>query len=256
MPLAITRAVSRSLADCQLSHLPRVEIDLERARAQHAAYARCLRDEGYRVHELPEEPTLPDSVFVEDTAVVLGAVAIGLRPGAPSRRPEVTSVAAALAEHIEVEPLGGTGTVDGGDVLVHGRELFVGRSARTDAAGIEALEAAARRHGYALRTLGLRDCLHLKSALCALDEETLLVNRAWLAQEPPAGRRLVEADPVEPFAANVVRLRGALLHAAEHPRTRARLEDAGYRVVAVEAGELAKAEGGVTCCSLLLEGID
>src|SRR4030095_4493047 len=128
MPIALIRAVPESLAHCELTHLARVPIDVMRAVKQHQQYEDTLRRLGCTVRHLPATPDLPDSVFVEDVAVVLDEVAIITRPGAASRRPETAAVATALARLRPLEHIVEPGTLDGGDVLQMGRRLFVGRS--------------------------------------------------------------------------------------------------------------------------------
>ncbi len=144
MLLALTRALSPRIVDCQLTHLERQPIDLARAAEEHTAYERQLSELGATVRRLPPAPELPDGVFVEDTAVVLDEVAVIARPGAESRRGETASVAADLAGYRPTIAIESPGTLDGGDVLVVDRQVFVGRSTRTNAAGIEQLRARAR----------------------------------------------------------------------------------------------------------------
>lgn len=250
--LALTRAVSRSLARCELTHLARTPIDLDLARAQHRAYEEALASLGVRVVSLPEEPDLPDSVFVEDTAVVAGGLAVVTRPGAGSRRPEVETVARALAPHRRLARMEAPATLDGGDVLRLGRALFVGRSGRTGEEGIAGLRALVAPEGYSVTGVSVNGCLHLKSAVTEVADGLVLVNPAWV--DPAAfGVPFIEVDPSEPAAANALRIGGAVIHTARHPRTRARLEQACVRVVPVDLSELEKAEGAVTCCSILLD---
>ncbi|MFC5525646.1 dimethylarginine dimethylaminohydrolase family protein [Rhodanobacter ginsengisoli] len=248
---AITREVSAALADCELSHIPRKAIDVALADAQHRDYRRALEALGCRVLVLPAEPALPDSVFVEDVAIVLDEVAIVTRPGAASRRDEVASVAVALRRHRPVLAIDAPGTIDGGDVLRLGRTLYVGQSARSNAEGIAQLRDLLAGFGYAVQGVPTRGCLHLKSAVTQLDDDTLLLQPAWVERERFADFRVIEVDPAEPHAANVVRIGEALLMPASFPRTRQRLIDAGYKVTTVDVSELQKAEGAVTCCSLV-----
>ncbi len=253
MRLAITRQVSPALGDCLLTHLERRPIDIELARRQHAAYLRLLTELGYAVLTLPAEPRLPDSVFVEDAAVVLDEAAIVTRPGAAARRPETASVAAALEPYRRLLVIEAPATLDGGDVLRLGRTLWVGLTERTGEAGVDQLRALVAPLGYSVVAVAVRDCLHLKSAVTGVGEGTLLLNPAMVDGRLFAHHRLIEVDPAEPMAANVLRAGGTVVMPAHHPRTRRRLEHAGLRVSPVEATELAKAEGGVTCCSLLVE---
>ena len=134
--VAITRAVSAAMGDCELTCQPRVPIDVELARAQHAAYERALAAAGYRVERLATDAAMPDSVFVEDLAIVFDELAILTHPGADSRRREMPAIAAALAAYRPLQQIQPPGTVDGGDVLVVGRKVFVGRSTRTNDAAV------------------------------------------------------------------------------------------------------------------------
>ena len=249
--VAITRAVSPALTDCELTHLERQPIDIARATAQHASYEDALRSLGIIVLRAPAAPEQPDSVFVEDIALVLDEIAIITRPGAPARRGEVAGVRETLAPYRPLLEMPAPATLDGGDVIRVGRRLIVGLSGRTNREGIDWLAVALAPYGYAVSAQEFSGCLHLKSAATAIDDETILLNPAWL---PPAGIRefdCVSVDPDEPFAANALRAGHTLLHGAQFPKTRARLLARGLDVLPVDCTELAKAEGAVTCCSIL-----
>ena len=250
--IALTRGVSPAITRCALTHLERTAIDLDLARAQHRAYEQSLEAAGCAVRRLDDGPDLPDSVFIEDTAVVFDELAVIARPGASSRRGETAAVASALAAHRRVEHIESPATLDGGDVLCVGRRVFVGRSSRTNAAGLEQLRRIVSDFGYDVRPVAVRGCLHLKSAATAVADDVLLVNRAWIPDADLTGFELLDVDPTEPFAANALRIGDCLIHAAAFPRTRARLEARALRVEALDLSELAKAEGAVTCCSLLV----
>ncbi|WP_460876928.1 dimethylarginine dimethylaminohydrolase family protein [Rhodanobacter koreensis] len=256
MWIAVTREVSPALGDCELSYVPRTLIDAARAGRQHHDYQRALEESGCRLVMLPAEPAWPDSVFVEDVAIVLDEVAIMTRPGALSRRAEVASVAAALRSYRPVLAIESPGTLDGGDVLRLGRTLYVGQSARSNAQGIGQLRELLAGHGYAVHGVPTRGCLHLKSAVTQLDDDTLLLQPAWVDRERFTGFRIIEVDPAEPHAANVLRIGDALLMPASFPRTRQRLLDAGFKVTTVDVSELQKAEGAVTCCSLVFRAVE
>jgi dimethylargininase len=251
--IALTREVSSTLGGCELTHLAREPIDIERARAQHGAYEHALRRLGCKVERLSPKPRLPDAVFVEDTAVVVEEVAIVTRPGAASRRPETESMAEALQRYRKLAVVQAPGTLDGGDVLRLGRRVFVGRSSRSNAAGVASLRRALEPFGYSVSSVGLEGCLHLKSAATAIAPGTLLVNPAWVDPGLFEATGIVESDPDEPFAANGLQVGEAVLFPSAFPRTRRRLEEYGIQVVAVELSELAKAEGAVTCCSVVFE---
>jgi dimethylargininase len=252
MLIAYTRAVSPTLADCELTHLEREPLDVARARQEHAAYEAVLARLGATTQHLPPEPDLPDAVFVEDTAIVLDEIAVITRPGAPSRRPETASTAAALATHRPLVHIVSPGTLDGGDVLVAGRRIYTGLSRRTNRAAIEQLAAILAPLDYEVIPVAFAGCLHLKSGVTRVADGLLLLNPDWVDPGIFVGHRAVPVDPAEPHAANALALGGSVIHPAHHPCTRARMEAEGLRVEPVAMTELAKAEAGVTCCSLLL----
>lgn len=251
MSLAITREVSSTIGNCELTHLDREPIDLSRARDQHAAYCALLESLGLEVVRLPELVNCPDAVFVEDTALVLPELAVLTRPGAPSRRDEVPSIAAALSPHRELAHVR-EGSLDGGDILCLGRRLFVGLSERSNPRAIEELADLLQPRGYRVQGLKISGCLHLKTAVSVLDEETILIHPDWVDSRYFPHCRQIEIDPCEAFAGNALRIGSSVVHAEEFTRTRERLEAGGFTVASVPADELGKAEGGVTCCSLIL----
>jgi len=236
-----------------LTHVGRQPIDADRAQAQHRAYEECLRSLGCDVRRLPPEPDLPDAVFVEDAAVVFEELAVVARPGAVSRRAEVQSVADALAAYRTLRAIEPPATLDGGDVLVVGRTVFVGLSTRTNEDGAAQLAAALAPHGYAVRALAVRSCLHLKSAATRVAPATVLLNPAWVDARAFDGFERIEAHPDEAFGANALPVGGSVVYPTAFPRTRERLLGRGLSVRTLDLSELAKAEGGVTCCSLVLE---
>ncbi len=252
MPVAITRQVSPSITRCELTHLDREPIDVERALAQHRRYEHTLEVLGYEVLSLPADGDLPDCVFVEDTAVVVDELAVITRPGAASRRAETAAVAEALAERRPLARIAEPGTLDGGDVLRVGRRVFVGLTGRTNEEGVAQLRAALGPHGYTVTAVPVRGCLHLKSAVTQVAPDTVLLNTAWVDPSAFARYDAIDVDPAEPSAANTLMVNGTVLVASAYPRTAARLERAGLVLVRLEMTELAKAEGALTCCSILL----
>jgi dimethylargininase len=252
MLLALTRAVPPSIVRCELTHVARTPIDVERAAAQHATYEDALARLGCTVVRLPDAPDLPDSVFVEDTAVVLEELAVITRPGAESRRGETSSVAAALGEHRRLACIEAPGTLDGGDVLVVGQRVYVGLTRRTNAGGARQIAELLGRYAYQVIGIEVHDCLHLKSAVTPVADDTVLVNPACVDVDHFREFRRIEVHPAEPFAANVLRIDETLLCATAARRTRERLAAKGFAVESVDISELAKAEAGVTCCSLIL----
>ena len=252
--VAITRAVSPAFAACELTHLTRVPSDVEVARAQHRAYEQALINAGCLVERLDTAPDMPDSVFVEDIAIVFDELAIITRPGAESRRRESSAVAEALAAYRPLHTIEPPGTMDGGDVLVVGRQVFVGRSSRTNEAAVVQMRQILGQDGYTVCDTVVRGCLHLKSAVTALADDVLLANRGWIDEAAFDGFTFVDVEPAEPSAANALRLEDRIIFPASFPRTAERLTQRGLRLEIVDAGELAKAEGAVTCCSLIVRG--
>jgi dimethylargininase len=251
MLTAITRAVSPAMNRCELTFLERQEIDLERAIEQHCRYRDCLAEMGVRVIALPAEPDLPDSVFVEDPAVVVDEVAVMTRMGAVSRRRESESLGAALARFRPLHWMEAPATLEGGDVIRAGRMLFAGASLRSNADGIAQLATAIGPHGYEVRPVEIRDCLHLKSGCCYLGRGMMLANRAWVDAAAFHEYRIL--DVAEEWAADVLAIGDAVLMPAGFPKTRSRLEREGFTVRTVDVSELQKAEAGVTCMSVVLE---
>ena len=245
--IAMTRDVSPSIAHAELTHLERVPIDYERAHAQHEQYRALLASLGCAVIALPADAAHPDCVFIEDTAVVLEDLAVITRPGAESRRGEIAVVADALAPYRPLVRIEAPATLDGGDVLVLGDRIYVGCSSRTNDEAMRQLRALTGREVIRVDVHG---ALHLKTAGTAVSDDTLLVNREWVDLAPFAGFTFIDA--IEPFGANAMRVGNVLIYPAAYTRTRAILEARGFDVRTVDADELAKAEGGVTCCSLLV----
>lgn len=252
MPLiAMTRAVSASINECELSFHPRKPVDLARAVAQHQAYQDCLAFFGAEIVSLPAEPKLPDAVFVEDAAVVLDEVAIITRPGARSRRPETASVADALARYRPLKILKEPATLDGGDVLPIGRTAFVGLSRRTNSEALEQLRELLAGYEYEVRAIQVKGCLHLKSACSYIGANTVLLHQPWIDAAALHEFELVEVPADEPAAANALLLHDVVIMPASFPKTQTLLEERGFRVQAIDVSELQKAEAGVTCCSLI-----
>lgn len=253
MRLAITRDVSPRFNECELTHIDRTPIDVNVARSQHHGYIQAIKEIGFAVLELPAEPDLPDSVFVEDTAVVLPEVALITKPGADSRKPETESITQALRPYRPLVFIESPGSLDGGDVLVLGKKIFVGMSTRSNMHAIEQMNQLLGKYGYTTWGVEMHDCLHLKTAVTRVDDKTLLINRNWVDVENFEGFELIDVDESEPFAANCLPLGDSIIFAVTFPKTAAKLTAGGYKIKPVIVDELAKAEGAVTCCSLIIE---
>lgn len=249
--IALMRAVSSSMASCELTHLPRTMIDVDLARRQHFGYERTLRELGCHIEKLPEEPELADSVFVEDTAIVLDELAVITRPGAQSRRAETPTIATALGAHRVLARIEPPATLDGGDVLRVDRTLYVGASARTNRVAIEQLRVILDPFGYHVLNIQVKNCLHLKSAVTRVGAGMLLANPRYVDSRRFNGMEIVEVDETEPLGANAVLIADTVVYPASHARTAARLRTHGISVRTIDLSEIEKAEGGVTCCSLI-----
>jgi dimethylargininase len=248
---AITRAVSPAIVNCEISFIDRRPIDLAIAQEQHHAYEKLLERLGARVISLPAEPALPDSIFVEDPAIVLDELAVILPLGTDSRRPEAASLAKALSAFRKIEYVNLPGTLEGGDVLRIARKLFVGQTRRSNAEGIRQLAAILAPHHYEVIAVPVTGCLHLKSAVTHVGGNTLLANRTMFDATPFAGYDWIDVDPTEPHAANALAMGETIIFPASFPRTRSCLEACGFHVTPLDISELQKAESGLTCSSLL-----
>jgi dimethylargininase len=251
--IAITRSVSQSIDRCELTTNDRIPIDLKRAIAQHQKYEETLNSLGVKVLSLPEEPYLPDAVFVEDAAIVLDECAIITRPGADSRKPETESIARALSPYRTLHTIHAPGTLDGGDVLVVDKCIWVGLASRSNQSAVDQVQAFLEPHGYIVRGVPINGCLHLKSAVTQVDENTLLINTAWIDQANFAEMKFIEVDSSEPYAANALLVGGTIIYQPSFPKTRLKLEATGIHPILVDQSELAKAEGALTCCSLIFK---
>lgn len=255
MRFAITREISSGMEHCELTYLDRVEINLTLARQQHDGYIRLLEELGCKVICLPEAPDLPDSVFVEDTAVVFPEIAVITRPGAVSRQPEIQRIADTLKSYRPLAWIQPPATLDGGDVLRIGKHVFVGSSPRSNQAGFSQLRNILSPYGYQLVEVPVYGCLHLKSAVSQVAEDTVLINSTWIDETYFASYSRINIDPLEPYAANGLLIGEKLIYPARFEHTQSILVKHGINIKTVDLSELEKAEGAVTCCSLIIENL-
>jgi len=253
MLTALTRSVSSALADCELSFIPRSPIDLQKARSQHHAYEQLLAKLGARVISLPEQPQLPDSMFVEDPALVVEELAVICSLGTETRRKEAPSLAAELEKFRKLAYIKLPGTLEGGDVLRLGKKVYVGFTARSNPEGIRQLAVILNAYGYDLIAVPVTGCLHLKSAVTHLGRNTMLANRAWFDWRRIEGFEWLDVDPSEPHSANALAIGEIVIFPASFPKTKALIEAKGFRVEALDISELQKAESGLTCSSLIFD---
>jgi len=251
MDVALTRDVSPAIARCELTYLHRQPIDLGLAAKQHRDYCDRLKAAGFEVLRLPADPECPDCCFVEDTAVVVDEVAVIARPRLPVRRAEIPAIERALAAFRKIERIELPATLEGGDVLRLGKTVFVGLSPRTNAIGVEALRRILDPLGYHVVGVPVTGCLHLKSAVTAVDDATLLANPAWFDVASLSAFEIIPVAEEEPGAANVLRAGSELWAHAGFPRTIERLDERGFRVTPIDISEFLKAEAALTCKSIL-----
>ena len=252
---ALVRRPSPRLAAGLVTHIERSDdVDVDRALAQWLAYVDALRDAGWTTHEVAAADDCPDSVFVEDTMVVYDDLAVISRPGALERRPETAAAEDAVrAQGYRTARIEAPGTLDGGDVLKHGGTVWVGRGGRTNDEGIAQLRAHLEPLGAEVVAVPLTKVLHLKSAVTALPDGTVVGYEPLVDDTGVWGDRFL--DVPEEAGSHVVLLGDdTLLMSTSAPRTAALFEDGGYRVVAVDISEYEKLEGCVTCLSVRLRG--
>lgn len=250
--LAITRVPSPNMQQGERTYVGDSRVDDALALRQHAAYRDALRGCGFAVIVLEASPSLPDCVFVEDTAIVLDEVAVMMSMGATSRRGEPPAIEEELRKHRAIERVRLPATIDGGDVVRSARALYVGQSPRTNDAGITALRDIVRPFGYTVTAVPVHGCLHLKTACSALADGSFLVNPAWIDVAPLGAAPLRNVPAAEPWAGDVLALGESVIVSDAFPETAELLERAGFAAAPVSVSEFAKVEGGVTCLSLIL----
>jgi len=250
-PVAFVRGVAASFASALTAKPADPPLSVELAAAQHAGYVAALDAGGYTVVRVEPDDALPDCCFIEDTAVVLGEQGLMTRPGHAARRGEGDYVAALLAEYVPLHHVRDPATVDGGDVLSMGSQVFVGLSRRTNAAGVAAIAAIAEPQGMTVTPVTVGSVLHLKSGLSALDESTVLWHPRACERDDLKGLQVVEVAGNDPESANVVRLAdGRILVADHHRGTRDIVDALGFETVTADVAEFARADGGLTCLSI------
>lgn len=253
MPIALLREVSPSFDDAIVGHGGRAP-DVDLAIAQHAAYRAAIEHAGYAVEVLPGDPEYPDCVFIEDTAVIVGDVAVITRPGAEARRGETGPVADRLGKMMDVERITEPGTLDGGDVMILGSTVYVGRSARSDDAGIDQLASIASGQGMELVAVPVSEVLHLKSGVLPVSPDTVVVTPGTVDEGLLAGLRIVyEADHERHRFSALPLADGTLLVTANAPDTAAMLSDLGLQPTPIDVSEIQAADGGLTCMSVLID---
>lgn len=253
MLTALTRAVSSRINECELTFIDRQTIDIERALRQHKNYQQLLKSLGLNVIELPADDRCPDCCFIEDTALVLDELAIATRPGSDARRAEVAGVLPTIATQRKIVQVQPPATLEAGDVLRIGRDLFIGITSRTNREGIEFVRKHVAPHGYKVHGVAVPGALHLKSVCTAVNECTILADSSRIDIAPFAAYELIEVPQDEWMAANVLLVNGTVcMHEGFH-KTLAQLRERQIRVRTVDISEFLKAEAGLTCMSIIFD---
>lgn len=221
--------------------------DLQR---QHAVYCETLRSFGVELIQLDSLPGFPDAYFVEDTAVVTPEVAIVTRPGAPERRREVQSIARALSAYRELAVIDPPGRLDGGDVMIADRHVFIGLSRRTNRHGADQLARILSPLGYRCTPVEVGDGLHLKSSVNPLNDRRLLIRSSWSRRPEFDSYVKLEVPSSETYACNTLSINGHLFVPAGYPRTEAMLEACGLQMHVMDTRPFQRMDGGLTCLSL------
>ena len=251
MLTALTHIPSQNINNCELTYVAPAQIDLEKAMHQHQAYCAMLTSLGVEVKVLDGNRELPDSVFVEDTAVVLDEVAVITSMGADSRTKETALIERELSRFREVEHIVRPARIEGGDVLQIGNSIFVGDSSRTNKEGIEAFRNIVGPYGYTVVDVKVFGCLHLTTGCTALDERTILLNPDWIDASIFSGFDRIAVPKNEPFAGNILPVAGKICVHSGFEKTIGMLQTLGYSVVPIDISEFLKAEAALTCLSLI-----
>jgi len=234
-----------------LSSVSQGRPDFQRALEQHSLYVNALRTCGLEVQVLQADSRYPDSVFVEDVALCTPPCAIVTNPGAASRNGEKIDIKPELESFYEqVESIDAPGTLDAGDVMMVGKHYFIGISQRTNTQGAEQLLRILKSYGMEGSTVPLKEMLHLKSGLSYLEQNHLLISGEFLAFPAFSDFRRIEVDPEETYAANSLWVNSTVLVPAGYPKTRKKIERAGYPTISLDVSEFRKLDGGLSCLSL------
>lgn len=253
MQIALTHKVSPKINECELTFKKRENIDYELAAWQHRNYCQTLRSAGLDVMELDVNSDYPDSVFIEDTAVVMDELAIIARPGVQNRCGETAGIEPELRKYRIIKKIKAPGTLEGGDVMMMNRDIFIGITSRTNLAGIEQFRKFVMPFGYRVHAVEVNHCLHLKSACTPLDEKTILANTRLISRVSFNGYKIIPVSKDEPAAANCLNLNQTIYLAANFPKTVDILRSHGYTVETIDISELRKAEGALTCSSIIFK---
>lgn len=254
---AIVRRPCPEIAQCALTYIERSPIHFETLKEQHRHYCETLKKLGLSVKVLPEDSSHPDSVFVEDPAVIFDEMAFLNRLGVPSRQGETLSLREHLSPYRSTHQITPPGTLEGGDVLQVDRKVFVGISKRTNLEAIEQIQIQLKSYDYEVIPLELKECLHLKTACTYIGQQTFILNPQWVRKDFFCSAfpqyKALTVHPSEPFAANTIKVGHTLITSASAPQTNQSLIAKGFSIQTLDISEVEKAEGGLTCLSLIFK---
>lgn len=255
MLTAITHSPSSLLNNCELTFLRPEKINFEKAKRQHKNYCQMLEKCDVKVLVLNKNTDLPDSAFVEDTAIVLDEIAIITPMGVASRQNETKLIEIELEPFRPIVKVESPAKIEGGDVLRIGKNLYVGNSTRTNTKGIKALAKIVKPFGYKVIEVKVHNSLHLKTACMALDDETILFNPKWFDSEVFKDFRKIEISSNEPFAGNILKIKDTICIHSGFSKTREIIEKLGFKTKKIDISEFLKAEAGLTCLSLIFNSV-
>lgn len=248
---ALMGGVSRTINNCELTYRQREKIDYHKACEQLEEYKHVLSRLNVELIELGSIDTYPDCCFVQDTAVVLDEICVIASMGAPSRAGETKAVEQLISEYRPIRRILAPATLDGGDVVQVGNRLFVGLSKRTNARGIAQLKDLVEPFGYAVTPVNITGGLHLTTGCGVVNDETVILNPRWLDATAFKGLRQLYVHEEEPWAANTIRIRTTVCVEAHSPKTIDQIQPYVGNVEILDISEFRKAEGSLSCLSLI-----
>jgi dimethylargininase len=251
--IALTRGISASIDRCEVSFIDRVPIDVQKMKQQHRAYEEMLQSMGYEVIQISADDSCPDCCFIEDTALVLDEIAVITHPGSTARRAEVPGVVSTIEKFrktVKIEP---PATLEGGDVLRIGRNLYVGLTQRTNVEGVGALRKLVAPYGYTVTAVPTPGALHMKSVCTAANDRTVVADPTRMDVSVFANYDVVEISPEEWMGGDLLPINGTVCMIEGFPKLKSALEGRGLNVRTLNMSEFMKAEAGLTCLSLLFE---
>lgn len=250
MLYVLTHRPSANIQQCELTYLESEPIDFDKALLQHRHYCQMLSRCGAKVKVLKDNPDLADNVFVEDPIMVFDEVAVVASMGVSSRQAEIPTLKSYFMPLRPIYMIEPPAKIEGGDVLVIGRKVYVGQSSRTNRQGYEQLRNILTPFNYEVIAVPVFGCLHLKTGCCALDETTLLVNSSWLDTDVFHGLQKIDVPKSEPFGSNIIAIGHTICMNDQNVKTVQLVKDAGFHVETVDISEFTKAEAGLTCLSI------